>query len=171
MSQVNVSGNLQVHDCTFSNPEHPTSRNGIAIQHRSGPDYGYWPLLISNSTVSSTGAGIYLRDPEDTDPRNMTYSLPAGHCPATGIDSSTQFLKSDWPVPTKVLEYVDFLPALNGSKPSPEQVTATVQACVDAAAAAGNGATAYFPKGTYVLTATINVIGQKGKFFYVGGSS
>ena len=164
---VNVTGHLQVHDCSFTDPVQP---HAVAVQHRSGPTAGFWPILLSNNTVS---AGKALRDPTDTDPRNLSYSLPPGHCPATGISSRTHFLKQEWLVPQRVIEFDGCLPAgvVDLKHATPEQTTAAVQSCVDAAAAAGNGAIAYFPKGSYTLSGPINVSGKPEKFFYVGGSS
>ena len=46
--------------------------------------------------------------------------------------------------------------------------TARVQACIDAARRWGDGAIAYFPKGTYKVTATINVTGGN---YTIGGAS
>jgi hypothetical protein len=43
------------------------------------------------------------------------------------------------------------------TKPTPAEITAAVQATISATAAAGNGAVAYFPKGSYPLTETIKV--------------
>ena len=63
----------------------------------------------------------------------------------------------------------DYLPPVNKSHPvapSPDEVTAAVQACIDAASAAGNGAQAYFPFGNYALNKTIKVT---GKNFYISG--
>jgi hypothetical protein len=50
--------------------------------------------------------------------------------------------------------------------PTPDEITEAVQATIIAAAAAGNGAVAYFPQGSYPLTSTIKVSGQD---FYVSG--
>ena len=50
--------------------------------------------------------------------------------------------------------------------PTPDQMTEAVQKCIDAAAAAGKGAMAYFPKGTYALSSTIEITGRD---FYIGG--
>lgn len=51
-------------------------------------------------------------------------------------------------------------------KPTPTQITAAVQASISAAAAAGKGAVAYFPKGSYALASTIKV---SGRDFYIAG--
>ena len=42
-----------------------------------------------------------------------------------------------------------------------------MQACIDAAAKAGAGAMAYFPKGSYRLARTIEI---SGRDFYIGGA-
>jgi hypothetical protein len=52
--------------------------------------------------------------------------------------------------------------------PSAVEVTAAVQATINAAAAAGNGAEAYFPKGSYGLTSTVLIKGTN--HFYITGS-
>eukprot|EP01052_Picozoa_sp_SAG31_P058259 SAG31_NODE_17703_length_660_cov_2.449198_1_plen_193_part_10 len=51
--------------------------------------------------------------------------------------------------------------------PTPDEITSAVQATINAAAAAGHDAVAYFPKGSYPLTSTIKV---SGKNFYISGS-
>ena len=61
--------------------------------------YRFWPLLLSNNTASGTGGVINTSQP---DPRNLTCTLPRGNCEATGITSSTTFLKQVWPTPGKV---------------------------------------------------------------------
>jgi hypothetical protein len=171
---VNISSFLQVHDCTFTNP---TAPGAFAVGHRSGDPPGpmtrtdtgpgYFPIMLSNNTI--TPSSHQLRDPADTDPRKLNYSMPAGACPATGITAATCFLKNVWPVPTKVFEFATFLPKPSkpGQAATPEQTTAAVQACINAAAAAGGGATAYFPKGQYGMTKPIIV---KGSDYTIGGS-
>ena len=102
-----------------------------------------------------------------SDPTNPLYA-PA-LCPATGITSETNFYKSTWKITGKILEIADFMPPVNKTKPAAptaEQETVAVQACIDAAATAGNGAMCNFPKGTYRLASTIEI---SGKDFYIGG--
>jgi hypothetical protein len=92
-----------------------------------------------------------------------------GRCPATGITSDTNFYKSQWPVPTKIFEIASFLPPANETHPQPptaEQMTQAVQACINAAGKYGKGAMAYFPKGRYELSSTIEITGRD---FYIGG--
>ena len=45
-------------------------------------------------------------------------------------------------------------------------MTQAVQACINAAAKYGKGAMAYFPKGRYELSSTIEITGRD---FYIGG--
>lgn len=102
-----------------------------------------------------------------SDSSNKLYS--PGKCPATGITSDTNFYKSQWPIPGKIFEVGSYLPPVNKTDPQPpttEQMTAAVQACINAAGKSGKSAMAYFPKGTYELSSTIEITGHD---FYIGG--
>jgi hypothetical protein len=155
---------LQVHDSTFTNPVMSTA---VAVNHAYGDHVGFWPVLLSNNSASGSSGVI---NASQADPRNLTYTLPRGDCASTGITSATTFLKQAWPTPGKVFDVSSYLPPVNKTHPvapSPDEVTTAVQACINAAAAAGNGAQAYFPSGSYALNETIIV---SGKDFYVSGS-
>jgi len=45
-----------------------------------------------------------------------------------GINSDTNFYKSEWPIPGKIFEIDAFLPPIN-EPPTPDQMTVAVQAC------------------------------------------
>jgi hypothetical protein len=66
-------------------------------------------------------------------------------------------------VPSQVFDAKDYGAAGNGVKDD----TAAVQACIDAARTAGNGALAYFPKGNYIVSKTIQV---RAGSYWVGGA-
>ena len=126
-----------------------------------------WPIITSNNTITpgfnmtDYEGGLHWQGPgNNSEPHLVNFSDPSspmhapGKCPATGINSDTNFYKSTWSIPTKVFEFADFLPppppAPPHGKPLPpsaDEVTDAVQACVDAAAKAGGGSIAYFPTG------------------------
>jgi hypothetical protein len=185
---INMQGQAQVHDCTFSNPrclEHMGVKDAQCCALMGGDGTNRMPLISSNLTMLTPGFNV--TDHQDalpsfnhpghntildhrnlSDPSNVLHA--PGLCPRTGIDADTNFYKSEWPIPTKVFEVAAFLPPVDSSAtpepPSPEQMTAAVQACIDAAAKASGGAMAYFPKGSYALSSTIEIT---GKDFYIGG--
>jgi len=66
-------------------------------------------------------------------------------------------------VPTQVFDVKTFGAIGNGTTDD----TKAVQDCIDAARTAGNGAIAYFPKGTYRVTKTINIYGSN---YSIGGA-
>eukprot|EP00035_Acanthoeca_spectabilis_P000344 m.72715 g.72715 ORF g.72715 m.72715 type:complete len:920 (+) comp10147_c0_seq1:27-2786(+) len=187
-SAIGVSGQVQLHDCTFTNPRCNASMHEHAYKYAQccgfSADPGeqsMWPIIASNNTIDPgfnvtdyEGAMHWQGPGNNSEPHLVNLSNPAsplynpGHCPATGITSESNFYKSAWPIPARVFEYSSFIPPPNGSKqPTPDQVTAAVQACISAAATAGNGAIAYFPKGVYPLTETVTLAGRN---FYVGGA-
>jgi hypothetical protein len=127
-----------------------------------------------NRNGTATENDIYFGKPQAPNAdglpigKNVTIlGLPDGSCAATGISKDTNFFKSQWPVPGKeVIDVSQF-----GSFPSSNKsadATQAMQKTIDAAAAAGNGALAYFPPGTYRISQTLHV---SGKDFWVSGSN
>lgn len=76
------------------------------------------------------------------------------------LTAQTRFLKSWWPVPTIFVDAVDH------GCPNTEDSSTCVQATIDAAAAMGSGAAAYFPPGVYKLNTTIIV--KPGNYTVLG---
>ena len=160
---INMTGTLQVLDSTFTNPVMP---GAVAVSHLTPDDLDgvwkaikqvqNWPILLSNNSIDK---GHVIRPASEAtfDTNNLSYTLPAGKCAATGIDASTIFFKKTWPTPGKVFEISQFLSTGVGEN---VDVTAAVQATIDAAANAGNGAVAYFPSGSYPTTSSIKVSGK-----------
>ena len=98
----------------------------------------------------------------------MEYNLPAGSVSASvgnakGADITT-FVRQEVEVPAVVYDAIIDFGAVGDEVVDD---TAAVQACINAAAAAGNGAIAYFPIGQYKVTSTLTVSGSD---FVIGGS-
>jgi autotransporter-associated beta strand protein len=111
-------------------------------------DFNYDGLfdILDVSDILGTAlfnAGAYAPDLPDPTQRNLTQEF----------------------VPTKVFDAKADFGAVGDNVADD---TAEVQACIDAARRWGDGAIAYFPKGTYKVTATINVTGGN---YLIGGSS
>ena len=79
---------------------------------------------------------------------------------ASPLSPQTRFLKSWWPVPTA------FVDAADHGCPGAADSSSCVQATIDAAAAKGNGAAAYFPPGLYSVNTTIVV--KPGNYTVLG---
>ncbi|MFM7205710.1 MAG: InlB B-repeat-containing protein, partial [Planctomycetaceae bacterium] len=93
--------------------------------------------------TSHFNAGPYAPDVPDPNRRNLTQDL----------------------VPTKVFDAKADFGAVGDNVADD---TAKVQACIDAARRWGDGAIAYFPKGTYKVTSSITVTGGN---YTIGGAS
>ena len=114
----------------------------------SDGDYNYDGIfdILDVSDLLGTSlfnAGTYAADLPDPNRRNLTQEF----------------------VPTKVFDAKADFGAVGDNVADD---TAKVQACIDAARRWGDGAIAYFPKGTYKVTATINVTGGN---YLIGGAS
>ena len=185
---ISLSGQAQVHDCTFKNPRclgHIGNKFAQCCGIDGGSQSNLYPLVNSGNKMLTAGVNLtdYHKDLAHSynhtgyssivhnynlsDPSNPLHA--PGLCPASGITSEANFFKSTWKIPGKILAIADFMPPVNVTKPvapTVDQETAAVQACIDAAAKAGNGAMCYFPKGTFRLASTIEIT---GKDFYIGG--
>jgi hypothetical protein len=94
---VDVGGVLQVVDSTFTRPAMGAA--AVAIKK------GNFPSLLSNNSVD----GCALTSGFTPD---VEVSTAGARCASTGITAGTNFYKSHWPVPGKVVEVADFaLPA------------------------------------------------------------
>lgn len=130
-----------------------------------GPE-GSVPIQAGNgqriflSENSAPGAPSPIEAPSDA----VVYTIPAGQ--RTGLLTSARqsFFTETAPVPTKVFDAkVDFGAKGDGATDD----TAAVQATVDAAREAGEGALAYLPTGSYLVTNTIKLSGSN---YSLGGS-
>ena len=147
---------LQVIDCTFTQPTDPYASAVTKAPTASDGNDGAFPALFSNTTVSDEHNVLNIS--RELGQPDVTIAA-TGKCQATGITSGTNFFKSLWPVPGKVIDVTDSqfgLPAgtlgengsvyfLHGVMTYPD-ATAAVQATINAAAAIP-GAIAYFPTG------------------------
>lgn len=94
---------------------------------------------------------------------NATYfDLPLGD-PAIAaalpaLSESTHFFQSTWAMPGRIFDAVADFGASNKGKES----SAALQACLDAAAAAGAGAMCYLPAGQYGINTTLRLCGGVG---------
>jgi hypothetical protein len=85
------------------------------------------------------------------------HEVPPGRHPALPLQATDSFLQTTVTMPARIFDAkVDFGARANGSFDD----TAAVQATINAAKAAGNGALAYFPGGKYRITSPILVDGQ-----------
>ena len=185
---VSPMAQTQMLDSTFTNPRCNRSDPSIPLAARtwlknsgaqcvaflgadSGGDINHFPVLLSNNTITDgfslvdhEGAGRWESQSNTSEPLLYNHSS-AGKCPATGITAATNFYRSTWAIPTQVIEIGSYLPA-NGSR-TPDEVTAAVQSCIDAASKAGAGAMCYFPPGVYPISSTVTL---SGRGYYVGGA-
>jgi uncharacterized repeat protein (TIGR02543 family) len=111
-------------------------------------DFNYDGVIDDSDIAALSGspfynAGAYAPKLPDPNQRNLTQDL----------------------VPTKVFDAKADFGAVGDNVADD---TAKVQACIDAARRWGDGAIAYFPKGTYKVTSTINVTGGN---YLIGGAS
>jgi hypothetical protein len=114
--------------------------------------------LFANSVLHGRGP-MLVSDPWDT-----AHNLSAGKILPSPISEHTIFMPTSWRVPSKVFDAVrDFGALGNGSLTD----GVAVQACVDAAAAHGAGASCYLRPGRFDMNKTIVL---KGRDFVFEGS-
>eukprot|EP00041_Stephanoeca_diplocostata_P036907 m.1367853 g.1367853 ORF g.1367853 m.1367853 type:complete len:882 (-) comp24953_c0_seq26:1953-4598(-) len=132
-------------------PRPPVGSNATWILSRNVVD----GALVTNASLVAAADMIQI---EDLDANGS--ALPSKVAP-TPLTPHTRFLKATWPVPTKVFDIRAF--GANGSVDD----SAAIQAAIDAASKAGNGAIAYIPHGTFKIQKPLTVTGSH---FFVGGS-
>jgi autotransporter-associated beta strand protein len=146
--------NCTVADCAASNAVRGADGSMVFDNFFQNPPAGATPVFLStgNAIVCSNrspgaaavygGAGGYREVP------------PGAHPPLT-LAADRSFLQQTVSVSTVVFDArTDF------GAPSGGDDTARMQACIDAARNAGNGAVAYFPNGQYKVGGTLNVSGS-----------
>jgi len=172
-------GPLVLVDTIFDNPANPASP---VIQLREstcqscpagvGGSGGLWEevALINTTTRGASGP---LLDPTSTS--NLTHlynSFPAGDpVVAAGLpplSTNTQFFNPLWSVPGKGRVF-DAVADFHADNTNRMETSAALQACMDAAAAAGNDAVCYLPQGTYGVNKTLTPCGS-GWTLLGGGS-
>ncbi len=150
---------------------------GIGANPASANDFqgGNFPsgsvTFAPGETVKTITINVSESTPGETDetfvvtlsnPREATILTPTAIGTIRSI--TTDFVPlADRIVPTQIFDAKTFGAVGNGSTDD----TVAVQKCIDEARKAGNGAIAYFPKGTYRVTKTLNVYGGN---YTIGGA-
>eukprot|EP00039_Didymoeca_costata_P032722 m.39070 g.39070 ORF g.39070 m.39070 type:complete len:833 (-) comp9506_c0_seq3:159-2657(-) len=155
-----LRGPVMAFDNQFTN----APNGSIPIQPKPANDSNVTLWVLDNNQLDGklVNASVLLAGQDNL----RVYDLGVNETkplPPTPITPKTSFLKATWPLPGKVYDVTTF--GANGSHPGDD--TAGIQAAIDAAAKAGNGAMAYIPIGTYKINKTITI---SGKDFWVGGS-
>lgn len=144
-----------IFDCVFTNP--PRDASGAGTAPVRAPGDGQHLLVSGNEVEGAPG----LVQPGG---RPRVHTIPAGSRKGVTRSSGQRFLQETARTPPRVFDARrDFGAKGNG----PADDTAAIQKAIDAAAAAGGGALAYLPTGTYVLTNTLRMTGRD---YAVGGS-
>ena len=120
--------------------------------------------LFSNNEL--TGTGVML-DPLPPDTSYNISLLPASLGPSP-ITADTHFLPASWPISKKVFEAKRDFGAVGDGK-SPD--LASIQSCIDAAAAHGAGASCYLGPGIYAVNATVVLHGRDYIFEGAGSAT
>ena len=163
------SGPLQLYDAVFDSPLSPTSPIVRVGSYPLGGAHN--PVFRSNVTLLGCPACPFIQpfDPYPVD--NVTVAdLPPGN-PAIAaaiprLSAATHFFTSSaWPMPGRVFDAVrDF-----GASTARES-SGALQACINAAAAAGARAMCYLPAGVYSVNRTLTLCGAQ-PFSLTGGGS
>jgi hypothetical protein len=164
------SGPLQLYDAVFDTPLSPTS----PIVHVGSYPFGgtFSPIIRANVTVLGCPACPFIQPFDPYPVNNVTVvDLPPGDpaiftaIPKLGAD--THFFTSSWPSPGTVFDAVhDF----NASSSARWESSGAIQACINAAAAAGARAMCYLPAGVYEVNRTLSLCGAK-PFSLTGGGA
>lgn len=163
-------GPVLIIDSVFDSPFNASSsviflRNSTSDQPDKGVggSGGMWEsiILVNSTTRGPSGP---LLDPVTTSNLTHLYSCyedqgcagdPTIAAQLAPLSINTQFFNAMWRVPGgKVFDAVRDFNASNRVETS-----AALQACIDAAAAEGNGAICYLPQGSYVVNKTLSVCG------------
>jgi hypothetical protein len=159
----NVSGHQDIYD-PFNNTVFWSRSFVLGGLNYSGPHISALP---SDQVLTLNG-----ESPSD-------FASPALRAP---IDADTNFVRSWWPTESKVFDLrQDFLGGnftpnancgrltANNNYTAKHNFTAAIQACVDAAGEAGNGAVCYIPPGDYPVYSTIVLRGSNFSVEGAGG--
>jgi hypothetical protein len=165
----NGRGPWQILDTVFAAPLHPSS-SAIAL-FNAGANA---TLLLSNVSMVNNGSAPLL-DPVKAARMGAAgggrlYTLPPGAAAVTRhlapLGRDTHFLRSGARMPGRVFDAVrDFAADARGAR----QSGAAIQACINAAAAQGNGSVCYLWAGIYKVNRTLTACGTG--FSLEGGGS
>jgi hypothetical protein len=141
-------GANSVFDCSFTHA--PAGAEGVIRE-----DNDHQLLLLSSNDTPDLPAGTKMVCNAVPD---VLVQVPPG-ARTRCLKSATQtFLKSTWPADAGTI--IDVTKAPYGADPAGHaDSTAGIQAAIDAARQAGNGAIAYFPPGNYRITSTLKMTG------------
>lgn len=117
----------------------------------------FW--IIDNNQVDGkpAGADALMDAPSNVKVYDIDALAPSKPTvPPSPITPATVFLKTVWPTPGKIFDVTSF--GANGSHPGDD--TVGIQAAIDAAAKAGQGAMAYLPAGSYMINTSLTVTGD-----------
>ena len=173
--EFNLRGPLTLLDNQFtSSTAEPSSANvsaqavgaaPVAVGNRPWPQTNQVVMAAGNTVDGDAMAASGLLGGV-VPPNVFPYDLADTHVAAgqtAGLTSTTRFLKPWWPgIPTALVEA-----AVHGcSGEATDDASVCAQATIDAAAAKGNGAAAYFAPGTYSINATLVV--KSGNYSVMG---
>ncbi len=144
-----------VFDCVFSDPPQGAK---CAVNVDS-----HWQKLLHAQNV--TAEGLPLFNPEASQRANVRlYEIPAGQRKGVALAPTQQFLTDQVTIPGKVFDAKRDFGAKGDNKTDD---SAAIQAAIDAARMAGNGALAYVPAGEYAVKETLKL---SGGGYYFGGA-
>lgn len=148
---VHLNGSpVLIFDCSFVRP--PSDRPPVKLANAAQK------LLLSNNRPET------LERLVQTAPAARLHVIPPGRFGGVVASAEVRFLREAAPVPGKVFDAVaDF--GAKGDGRSDD--TAALQAAIDAARQAGQGAIAYLPTGRYLVSKTLSITGRD---YTVGGS-
>ena len=147
--QFEMRGPLTLLDNSFTNGSHPVSPHRVV-------DYSPWKqtngdILFGGNRVD--GKAVSSAELLPQLPSNVqTHDLQTNAENASPLSTETRFLKPSWPIPTALVNARD-----HGCTGTEEDSTTCAQKTIDAAAAKGDGAAAYFPAAVYKITAALTV--------------
>ena len=136
-------------DNSFTNGLNPVSHNSVM-------DYSPWKqtngeILFAGNRVD--GKAVSSADLLPELPSNVqVHDLQTNAENASPLSAETRFLKPSWPIPTALVNARD-----HGCTGTEQDSTTCAQKTIDAAAAKGDGAAAYFPAAVYKITAALTV--------------
>jgi hypothetical protein len=148
---VQLSGSpVLMFDCSFTRP--PSDRPPVRLANPAQK------LMVSNNRPTAVESLVQIM------PAAKLYLIPPGRLGGVIASAEQRFLRDSAPEPGRVFDAVrDFGAKADGKSDD----TAAIQAAIDAARQAGQGAMTYLPTGRYVVSKTLLVTGRD---YTVGGS-
>eukprot|EP01043_Picozoa_sp_COSAG02_P047385 COSAG02_NODE_4538_length_5235_cov_13.865204_2_plen_1325_part_00 len=180
---------LQIHDCRVANWTGPSAisfdlRGPLTVSNNEFFSANATQTLVSMhqggsySAVLLEGGNLRNMMPVNV---NSTGFLDATSGPRVHLESiagatltstteltvDTNFHRSEWPTPSRVLVCTDAPYSVNSSEPCVQQ-QAAIQACFSAASKQGAGTMAYLPGGSYEICKPLEI--TSGSDFFVRGA-